>query len=319
MAKVDKKLISIITPCFNEEGNVHACVSRTREIFRTALKDYKYEHIFTDNASTDNTVPILREIASADEQIKVIVNSRNVGPFRNIFGALAFARGNAVVPLMAADLQDPPEVIVDFIRAWEDGYKIVYGIRAKRREKLIMVLIRKLYYRLLRLAASSDIPNDASEFQLLDRSIVDQIMKVDDYYPYVRGLVAQTGASRKGVKYTWESRYQGKSKNSLYDLFDQGLNGFVATGNGFIRLIILLGGSTALLSILYAVIQLTMNLLDLGKVPAAGIPTIIIAIFFFAGVQLFFLGVIGEYVGSIHQQVRRGLSAEITEKINIPS
>ncbi len=143
-------------------------------------------------------------------------------------------------------------------------------------------------------------------------------MKVDDYYPYVRGLVAQTGASRKGVKYTWESRYQGKSKNSLYDLFDQGLNGFVATGNGFIRLIILLGGSTALLSILYAVIQLTMNLLDLGKVPAAGIPTIIIAIFFFAGVQLFFLGVIGEYVGSIHQQVRRGLPAEITESCRGP-
>ncbi len=311
------KLISIVTPCYNEHDNVRACFERVKKVFADQLPEYQYEHIFTDNASIDNTVEILREIAADNPEVKVLVNSRNVGPFRNAFGALGYAKGDAVVPLLAADLQDPPEIVVNFIQHWENGTKVVYGIRAKRDESFLMSGTRKLYYRLVRAMASDNIPNDASEFQLLDSSIVRLLKQVDDYYPYIRGLIAQSGVESVGIPYKWEKRINGVSKNSLYDLFDQGLNGLVSTGNRFIRLSIVAGGLLSILSLLYAVIQLAMNFLNVADIPQPGIATIIVAIFFFGGVQLFFLGVIGEYVASINLQVRRGLPFEIVEKLNI--
>ena len=185
-----RKLISIISPCYNEADNVQDCCAAIRKLFAGELSAYDYEHIFCDNASTDATPEILRKLATADKHVKVILNSRNFGPFRSDFNGLMSAWGDAVLVVLAADLQDPPEVIPEMVRRWEAGIEVVYGIRANREEGLIMRATRRLYYRLVRRFAEIDIPPDAGEFQLVDRRIADELRKVEDYYPYIRGLIA---------------------------------------------------------------------------------------------------------------------------------
>jgi len=310
-----RKLISIITPCFNEEQNVEACCRALRQTMETSLPEYDYEHILADNASSDGTVSILRKMAAQDMCLKIIVNSRDVGPFRNTFNALKSTSGDAVVVLFATDLQDPPEVIVDFVRAWEQGFPIVYGVRSKREEAWWLRNVRKAYYRLVRRMANIDIPVDASEFQLIDRSVVDSVSGVDDYYPYIRGLIAQTGLKAKGIPYTWRRRQKGNSKNNLFDLVDQGLNGLISTSVAPLRIAIFVGTATAILSLVYAVGSLIINLVTQDLSPP-GIATLVVALFFFGGIQLLAIGLLGEYVLAIHQQLRRGPSLFEVERIN---
>jgi len=177
------KKISIITPCFNEEQNVEQCYEQLRDVMNVKLPHYKYEHIFADNSSSDNTVKILRGIASRDKRVKVIVNSRNVGPFRNMWNAMKSATGDAVVPLLPADLQDPPELIPEFVIRWESGDMVVYGIRKNRQESLLMRALRNIYYRVIWRFADSVIPRNAGEFLLADRRVVESSLVVDDTYP----------------------------------------------------------------------------------------------------------------------------------------
>lgn len=311
-----RKRISIITPCYNEEGNVNALYEATRRVMEEQLPGYDYEHIFADNASHDRTVELLAEIAAKDKRVKVIVNSRNVGPFRNTFNAIKHTTGDAVLLLLAADLQDPPELLVEFVAKWEEGYKVVYGIRSKREEPFWLRSLRKLYYRLVEYMSDVHIPVDAGEFQLVDRVVVDSLKQVDDYYPYIRGLVAQTGMKSIGIPYTWKQRYSGVSKNRMVHLIDQALNGIISTSKTPLRLCIMLGLLISFCSIGYAILQLVENLLMLGKVPM-GMPTVIVALFFFNGLLLFFVGILGEYVLAIHEQLRRGPPMMEIRKINI--
>ena len=309
------KKLSIITPCYNEEVNVEICAQELKKVMQEKLSGYDYEHIFADNASTDATLIKLRELAAKDDHIKVISNSRNVGPFRNMWNAMKSATGDAVVPLLPADLQDPPSVIPELVKHWEQGFLVTYGVRANREESIIMRMARGLYYRIIKKFASAVIPLNSGEFLLADKKVIDSILVVDDQYPYIRGLIAQTGVKSASVPYTWVRRERGKSKNSFISLIDQAINGFVSTSRVPARLALLGGFLLSFLGFAYAIFTVVMVLISDGTAPV-GIPTIIVGIFLLGGVQLLFLGLIGEYILSIHGQVRRTPPMFETERIN---
>lgn len=305
MQGMPRKLISIVTACFNEEPNLIDCRDAVRRLFAEQLTDYDFEHVFCDNCSTDKSPAILRQMAKEDRRIKVIFNARNFGPFRSNFNGVLNTSGDAVVVLLAADLQDPAEVIVDFVRKWEEGYEVVHGIRANRQESFVMCTVRRAYYRLVSRFANIEIPNDVGEFQLIDRAVVDALRQFDDHYPYIRGMIACCGYRTTGVPFTWVTRKMGFSKNRLYHLIDQGLNGLISFTNLPMRLCLLLGTGLSLTSIGYAIFTAVMHLVFYRQLAPPGIATIITAIFFFSGVILFFLGVMGEYISAIHFQVRK--------------
>ncbi len=309
------KKLSIITPCYNEEVNVEICAQELKKVMQEKLSGYDYEHIFADNASTDSTLVKLRELAAKDDHIKVISNSRNVGPFRNMWNAMKSATGDAVVPLLPADLQDPPSVIPELVKHWEQGFLVTYGVRANREESIIMRIARGLYYRIIKKFASAVIPLNSGEFLLADKKVIDSILVVDDQYPYIRGLIAQTGVKSASVPYTWVRRERGKSKNSFISLIDQAINGFVSTSRVPARLALLGGFLLSFLGFAYAIFTVVMVLISDGTAPV-GIPTIIVGIFLLGGVQLLFLGLIGEYILSIHGQVRRTPPMFEIERIN---
>ena len=308
------KKISVITPCYNEEVNVEICAAELKRVMEQ-LPGYDYEHIFADNASTDSTLIKLREMAAKDKHVKVISNSRNVGPFRNMWNGMKSATGDVVIPQLAADLQDPPSVIPEFVKNWEAGFLVTYGVRAKREEALIMRMARGIYYRIIKKFAAAVIPLNSGEFLLADKKVIDSILAVDDQYPYIRGLIAQTGVKSTSVSYTWVKRERGKSKNNFISLIDQAINGFVSTSRVPARLALLGGFILSFLGVAYALFTVIMVLTSNGSAPV-GIPTIIVGIFLMGGVQLLFLGLIGEYILSIHGQVRRTPPMFEIERIN---
>jgi polyisoprenyl-phosphate glycosyltransferase len=299
-----KKRISIITPCYNEEENIRDCILAVRKIMTEELPEYDYEHIFSDNASTDHSVAEVKKFAEHDSRIKLIVNSRNVGPFNNMWNALKSANGDAVIPLVPADLQDPPSVIPYFVQHWVNGNLVVYGIRKNREESLSMRFLRGAYYRIIRKFAAAVIPINSGEFLLADKKVIDSILKRDDDYPYIRGLIAQTAVKSERVEYTWVKRRHGKSKNSFLQLIDQAINGFVSTSRLPARITLLAGFIFSIIGLCGAGFTFIAFLLNRETTPV-GIPTIVVSIFLFGGLQLLFLGIIGEYVLSIHGQVRR--------------
>jgi glycosyltransferase involved in cell wall biosynthesis len=317
---VSRRLISIVSPCFNEEDNVEACYEAVRALFAAggALAGYDYEHVFADNSSTDGTVARLRAIGLKDQRVGVIVNARNYGPFRSTFNALHHTRGDAVVPMLPVDLQDPPQLIPEFVRRWEEGYLRVYGVRKARREHWLMRFLRRRYYWLVNKLSNIEILENVAEFQLLDRRIVRSLLRFRDYYPYIRGMIANIGFNREsiGVDYTWQPRRSGTSKNRFFNLVDQALNGIISFSNVPMRLAIFVGFGLAFLSIVYGGVQLAINVIHPGAAPP-GIATIIVALFFFSGIQLAFLGVLGEYVSAVHSQVRQGDVLIERELINL--
>lgn len=309
------KLISIVTITYNEEDNVRECCETVRRLFSSELTGYDYEHIFADNCSTDRTVAMLRDLAAGDRRVKVILNARNFGPFRSLFNALLATKGDAVLVLLAADLQDPPDLIPDFVRKWEEGYQVVYGIRKRREEGAVMLAMRKLYYRLVDRFADIHIPPDVGEFQLIDRVVMDALRRFEDYYPYVRGMVASCGFRSTGIEYTMRARKRGLSKNRLYHSIDHAVNGIISFTNIPLRLCMLFGVLLSLASVGYAVVSLIITLFHM-RFSLPGIPTLIVALFFFSGVQLFFIGLLGEYIGAIHSQVRKRPLVIEKERIN---
>jgi glycosyltransferase involved in cell wall biosynthesis len=309
------KTISIITPCYNEEASIRECYETLRRVMDEQLPGYGREHIFCDNCSTDRTVEILREIAAADPCVKVIVNARNFGILRNNYNGVLAANGDAVVLFMPVDLQDPPELIPTLVRHWEAGAEIVYGIRAKREEPFLLRNARKLYYQILSRLSYVDYPPNVGDFQLVDRRVVDAMKRIDDAQPFMRMMPFEVGYRAVGVPYTWRARKHGVSRNAFLHMIDQGLNGLISFSNAPVRLALWAGFAISALSILYTVGVFLAVVL--GFVEAeAGIPTVILAVFFFGGVQLLFLGVIGEYILAIFNQVRRRPIVFERERIN---
>jgi glycosyltransferase involved in cell wall biosynthesis len=300
-----RKLISIVSPVFNEEDNVEDCYRAVKAVFDGPLSGYDYEHVFSDNCSTDRTAALLRSLAEIDPRVKVIFNARNFGPFCSNFNALMSTAGDGVLVFLPADLQDPPELLPEFVARWEAGYEVVHGIRAHREESRVMRAVRKAYYRLVSRMANINIPIDVSEFQFVDRAVIDALRQYDDYYPYIRGMIANCGFKTTGVKFTWKARKKGLSKNRLYHLIDQGLNGLISFTNLPMRLTMFGGLIIAFFSIAYAIVAFCVNLVFFRRFAAPGIATLTVAVFFFGGVQLFAFGVLGEYVAAIHAQVRK--------------
>jgi glycosyltransferase involved in cell wall biosynthesis len=300
-----RKLISVNTPCFNEEDNVAECYEAIRRVFEVDLPEYDYEHIFCDNASTDRTVEVLREIAARDPRVKVVVNSRNFGLFASMFNGLMHTKGDAVIALFPADLQDPPELIPKFVREWEQDYQVVLGIKKKREEGFAMRGVRKAYYRLVSSFANIHIPVDVSEFCLIDKVIVDSLREYEDYYPYIRGMIANCGFRVTGVEYTWLARKRGMTKHRFYHLVDQGLNGVISFTKLPMRICMFTGLVVSVLSISWAILSLFLNLFIFRSSLQPGIQSLIVAVFFFSGLQMLFFGVLGEYIAAIHFQVRK--------------
>ena len=309
--------LSIVTPCFNEEDTIAKCAAEVKSLMNQVLPQVKYEHIFSDNASSDNTVNILREIARNDSKVKVVVNSRNIGAPKNIYRALSHTIGSSVIPMLPADLQDHPNVIPYLYEKWKLGNLIVFGKRINRQEFFMMRLIRGAYYRLIRKMSQNDIPVNAGDFMLIDRKVVNAVTALREQNPYLRGLVAQTGVKSDFVEYTWIKREGGKSKATPLLLIDTAINGVVSTSRLPARLALLGGFLFSLVGVLLGCWSLISALFKTNEI-AQGIPTIIVALFFIGGIQLFFLGLIGEYVLSIHGQIRPEPPVFDSERINFP-
>jgi glycosyltransferase involved in cell wall biosynthesis len=310
------RAITVVTPCFNEELNVQECYEAVRNLFANELAAYRREHIFCDNASTDGTLAILRKIAAADPSVKIIVNRRNFGPLKNTYNGVMASSGNAVLLFLPADLQDPPNLLPQFVKHWEEGYEIVYGIRATREEGWLMRSLRNAYYRVLTRFSEVKVPPGVGDFQLVDRRVVEAMREVRDGYPFLRMMTFECGGRAIGVPYTWRARKRGLTKNRFSALIDQGINGLVSFTSAPLRFGLMVGFFLSVLSIGYAILNLILGLILYRRIAEPGIITIIVALFFFGGVQLFFMGMIGEYILAIHGQVRTKPVVFERERIN---
>jgi len=310
------KTISVVSPCYNEEENVATCYATVKEIFERELPGYRLEHIFADNASTDRTAEILKEIAAKDPGVKVIVNARNFGVLRSAFNALSYARGDAVLVLLPVDLQDPPEHIPEFVRLWESGYDVVAGARANREEGAIMQAGRWVFYRIVNWLSDIKLSPNIGEFQLIDKKVLDAVLAHNDHFPYIRGIIASCGFRRVVVDYTWKARKRGVSKHNILALIDQGLNGIFSFTRAPMRFCTLAGIVISALCILFALFSVLAYFVA-GHLAPRGVTTLIVAFFFISGIQLLFIGFLGEYVTSIHAQVRGGPLVVERERINI--
>lgn len=308
------KTISIVTACFNEEENVKELYEHVKAAF-IDLPQYEYEHIFIDNASKDRTAAILKEIAAHDKNVKIIINTKNFGPYRSPMHAFFQAKGDAVIPL-AADFQDPPELIPDFLKKWEEGYKIVAAVKKKSLESPIMAAARKLYYHLIAyLSEDADQIRNFTGYGLYDREVVRLIESTGDHYPYTRGLLCDMGYDIAQIEYVRPDRKRGFSKNTLYDLYIQGMNGITHHSKMPLRFATFVGFFVAFLSILVA-FGYGLYKLIYWESFSLGIAPVVIGLFFFAAVQLIFLGIIGEYIGAIYSRLfQRWLVIE-KERIN---
>jgi glycosyltransferase involved in cell wall biosynthesis len=307
------KLISVVTGCYNEEANVRELYERIKAVFAT-LPAYRYEHIFIDNASRDGTVAVLRELAAADPNVKVIVNARNFGHIRSSYYALLQAEGDGVI-LMVSDLQDPPELIPAFVEQWERGRKVVMGVKEASDESWLMYSVRGAYYRMLARISDIQIVQQATGFGLYDRVVMDQLRRLDDPYPYFRGLMAELGYEAGTVAYRQPPRQRGITTNNFYTLYDMAMLGVVSHSKVPLRMAIFFGFVTGALSFMIALGYLIAKLLFWQEFQL-GLAPILIGFFFLSSVQLIFVGIVGEYIGAIYTQVKGMPLVVEKERIN---
>ena len=308
------RLISVMTPCFNEEENVEPLYERIRVAFAT-LPQYRYEHVFIDNASTDGTVDRIKALAAKDSNVKLIVNVRNFGHIRSPLHALYQTSGDAVIA-MASDLQDPPELIPEFVAKWEQGFKVVIGVKPRSREAPLMFLLRKLYYSSI--GSMSDVPliENFTGFGLYDREVVEAVRATNDRYPYFRGLIADLGYARAEIPFIQPRRVRGITKNNFYSLYDVAMLGITSHSKVPLRLATMAGFSLGFVSLFIALAYLVAKLVFWDNF-VLGMAPMVIGMFFFASVQLFFIGILGEYIGAIHTQVTKRPLVVEKERVNL--
>lgn len=305
--------ISIVTACYNEEENVQLLYERVKSVFES-LPQYRYEHIFIDNASTDQTVPILKQIAATDHNVKIIVNSRNFGHIRSPFFGLMQAKGDAVISLVC-DFQDPPELLPIFLAKWKEGNKIVVGVKKTSDEQWLIKSIRKTYYKIIEKIANTRQIKNYTGFGLYDRQVMEILKTFDDPYPYFRGMIAEVGFNVAEVPYHQPFRHKGFTKNNFVTLYDMAILGITSYSKLPIRLAILAGLICAAVSLFMAVAFLILKLLFWQHF-SLGVAPMLIGMFFFSSVQLFFIGLLGEYVAAIHTHVQKRPLVVVQEKIN---
>ncbi len=307
-----RKMISIVTPCFNEEGNVEELTSRIAAVMAT--QPYDYEHIFIDNCSIDNTVMKIRALASADKHVKLICNVRNFGQIRSPYHGILQASGDACI-LIAADLQDPPELFPEFFKLWEDGFKTVLAVKPSSHENKLMFALRKLYYRIVTRISDVPLVPNATGAGLFDRVVLEVLREVHDPYPYFRGLVCEIGFPIATVPFVQPRRTRGVTKNNFFTLYDFAMLGIISHSKLPLRLMTIGGFVMSLLSLMVAFGFLIAKLVNWDSF-VLGMAPILIGMFFLAAIQMFFIGILGEYIGMIYTQVKKVPLVVESERVN---
>lgn len=312
--ETERKRITISGSCYNEENNIEELYTRCCEVMKK-FPQYDFDFLFADNCSTDGTRNVIRRLAAADRRVKAIFNANNYGHIRSPYNAFLNCTGDAVVN-MCTDLQDPPELIADFIHRWEAGNKVVIGVRSDTHCSKIMESLRQFYYWLLNKTAPNEhiIPGFTG-FGLYDRCFMDALRKFHEPYPYFRGLVSEIGFKRCEVPFVQAARKHGVTKNNFFTLYDMAMTGFVNHTKLPLRLAVFTGFVVGICSILIALGYLVAKLVwwdtfQLGLAP------LVIGMFFLGAVQLFFIGVIGEYLGAVWTQVKNKPLVIEEERIN---
>lgn len=307
-----RKLVSIVTPCYNEEANIDELCLRIRNVM--AKLPYDYEHIFIDNASDDDTVIKIKTHAADDLRIKLIVNARNFGHIRSPYYAILQSRGDACV-LIASDLQDPPEMIADFIEKWESGFKTVLAVKPESQESSMMFFLRKTYYRFISRISEVPLVQNATGAGLFDRVVLDILKNIGDSYPYFRGLLCEIGFPIATVPFIQPRRMRGVTKNNFYTLYDVAMLGITNHSKIPLRFMAMGGFLLAFLSLMVAIAFLIAKILFWNSFQFGAAP-MLIGIFFFGAIQSFFIGILGEYIGSIQTQVRNMPLVVELERVN---
>jgi len=308
------KKISIVTACYNEEENVGALYKEVKSIMSKSLKNYSYEHLFIDNCSGDKTVDILRKIAKEDKNVKVIVNSRNFGHVRSPVYGLLQANGDAIISLVA-DFQDPPELIVDLVKKWEEGNDTVLAIKKNSKENRILFKLRTWYYNLLSRLSEVKIYKNFTGFGLYSKRVMNEIRKIPDPYPFFRGIIAEVGYKVAQIEYNQPIRRKGFSKNRFYTLYDMAILGIICNSKIPLRFAVFMGAISSFLSAMIGFGYFIAKLLFWDQIILGIAPLIITASFMFS-ILLFFIGVIGEYIGAIYTQVLNRPLVHEEERIN---
>lgn len=307
------KKITVVSGCYNEEGNLEELLRQLR-VVAAKFPRYDWDYLIVDNCSTDRSPEILRAAAAADRQVKVIFNARNFGHIRSPYHGLLQASGDAVI-FLASDLQDPPELIEKFIPLWEQGWKAVAAVKNDSAESPLFFLVRKIYYKTVARLADVDLLLNFTGFGLYDRDLIEHLRASEDPYPYLRGQISEIGYPVARVPFVQPRRVRGFTKNNFYTLFDIAMLGFtnhtkvplrLATMVGFLMSMLCLG-----LSLGYLIYKLLKwDSFTLGTAP------VVVGLFFIGSVQLFFIGVLGEYIGAIHTKVTKRPLVVERERLN---
>ena len=308
------KKISIIIPCYNEEENLEAMYGALKNLFDTELTSYDYEFIFIDNDSRDKSREILRELCKKDNKLKAIFNAKNFGQFNSPYYAMLQSSGDATI-LMAADFQDPIEMIPKYVSAWEEGYKIAIGIKKASKENVLMYKLRTLYYKMIKKLSDVEQIEHFTGFGLYDKAFIEVMRKLDDPTPFLRGIVAELGFKRKEIAYEQPKRRAGITSNNLYRLYDAAMLSITSYTKLGLRLATLIGAMSGGFSFFVAIIYLILKLLYWDRFPAGMVP-ILIGMLFLGSIQIFFIGMIGEYILTINQRVMKRPLVVEEERIN---
>lgn len=308
-----RPLLSVVTGTFNEAENIGEFIQRVEAVF-SGLPKYRHEIIVIDNASTDGTPDILRRVASENPQVKVILNARNFGHVRSPYHGLLQARGDAAL-FLASDLQDPPEMIPAFIEKWEQGNKAVVGVKESSEDSAVFFFIRRCYYLLVERLADAEVIQNFTGFGLYDRAILDYCRQIEDPYPYFRGLISEIGFPVARIPYRQPSRKRGITSNNFHTLYDLAMLGITKHSRLPLRLATMSGFALSILSLLAGLGYLVYKLLFWDRF-SAGMAPVVIGLFLFCSVQLFFIGILGEYIGLILTHVRKLPLVVEKERIN---
>lgn len=307
------KKITVVSGCYNEEDNLDELL---RRVWAVAAKfpGYEWEYIIIDNCSTDRSPEILRQAAAADRRLKVILNARNFGHIRSNYHGILQAQGDGVI-FMASDLQDPPELIEKFIPLWEEGWKAVAAVKTESEESAVFFLIRKIYYQLVARLAEVDLLLNFTGFGLYDQILVEHLRRSEDPYPYLRGQISEIGYPVARVPFLQPRRKRGFTKNNFYTLFDMAMLGFTNHTKVPLRLATMVGFAMSMGCLLVSFVYLIYKLINWNNF-ALGTAPVVVGLFFIGSVQLFFIGVLGEYIGAVHTKVTKRPLVVERERIN---
>lgn len=309
----EQKLISIMIPCYNEEENIRPICQAVKAELTSSLPEYRYEIVIIDNKSEDHTREIIRALCAEDSNVKAIFNMKNFGQFNSPYYGLTQCKGDCVIPL-CADFQDPVELIPDMVHAWEQGHKVICMIKSKSKENPIMYWMRDCYYKLIKRMSNVNQIRQFTGFGLYDQSFIQVLRDLHDPTPFIRGIVAEYAPDHLEMEYTQPQRRAGKTHNNFFSLFDAAMLSFTSYTNGM-RIATFAGFLIALVSVLVGIGYLVAKLIFWNSF-SAGIAPVLIAVFFIGGVQLAFLGFLGEYVMSMNRRVIDRPLVIVEETIN---